>query len=55
MNARTSQGAIAWALPPITLSPLAVPAYWIFGRRKVEGFRIVCKELILELLKRPHQ
>lgn len=45
MNARTSQGAIAWALSLITLSPFAVPAYWIFGRRKFEGYRIVRKSV----------
>ncbi len=38
MHARTSQGAIAWALSLITLSPVAVPAYWIFGRRKFDGY-----------------
>lgn len=43
MNARTSQGAIAWALSLITLSPLAVPAYWIFGRRKFEGYKLARK------------
>jgi cardiolipin synthase len=40
MHARTSQGAIAWALSLITLSPVAVPAYWIFGRRKFDGYEL---------------
>jgi len=38
MSARTSQGAIAWTLSLITMPLLAVPAYWIFGRRKFEGY-----------------
>ena len=43
MYARTSQGAIAWALSLITLPYLAVPAYWIFGRRKFEGYILARK------------
>ena len=57
MYARTSQGAIAWALSLITLPYFAVPAYWIFGRRKFEGYVVARKaaaditELIPEQLK----
>ena len=40
MTSRTSQGAIAWAIslvtPPLTF--LALPAYWIFGRSRFEGY-----------------
>jgi cardiolipin synthase len=57
MYARTSQGAIAWALSLITLPMIAVPAYWIFGRRKFEGYVVARKasssvtELIPQQLK----
>ena len=43
MNTRTSQGAIAWALSLITLPVIAVPAYWVFGRRKFEGYVLARK------------
>lgn len=40
MTSRTSQGAIAWAIslvtPPLTF--VALPAYWIFGRSRFEGY-----------------
>lgn len=38
MTARTSQGAIAWAVSLNTFPYLAVPAYWVFGRSKFEGY-----------------
>jgi cardiolipin synthase A/B len=38
MEARTSQGAIAWALSLIMFSPVAVPLYWVFGRSKFQGY-----------------
>jgi cardiolipin synthase A/B len=37
MNARTSQGAIAWAVSLLALPLVAVPAYLVFGRSKFEG------------------
>ena len=43
MHARTSQGAIAWALSLITIPILSVPAYWVFGRRKFEGYILARK------------
>ncbi|HBE91450.1 MAG TPA: cardiolipin synthase [Gammaproteobacteria bacterium] len=43
MCARTSQGAIAWALSLITFPVLSVPAYWVFGRRKFEGYILARK------------
>jgi len=43
MHARTSQGAIAWALSLITIPMLSVPAYWVFGRRKFEGYIVARK------------
>lgn len=38
MSARTSQGAIAWALCLIMLPYLTLPAYLVFGRGKFQGY-----------------
>ena len=38
MSTRTSQGAIAWAVSLVTLPYVAVPAYWVFGRSKFQGY-----------------
>lgn len=38
MSTRTSQGAIAWAVSLNTLPYLAVPAYWVLGRSKFQGY-----------------
>ena len=38
MSPRTSQGAIAWSLGLVTVPVVAVPAYWMFGRGKFEGY-----------------
>jgi cardiolipin synthase A/B len=38
MTNRTAQGAIAWGLSLNTFPYLAVPIYWVFGRRKFEGY-----------------
>ena len=38
MNARTSQGAIAWAISLITFPWLALALYAIFGRNKFHGY-----------------
>lgn len=38
MTARTSQGAIAWALVLIFVPYLTLPFYWIFGRSKFQGY-----------------
>ena len=38
MSPRTAQGAIAWSLGLVTAPVVAVPAYWIFGRGKFEGY-----------------
>jgi cardiolipin synthase len=40
MSTRTSQGAIAWAVSLVTFPYLAVPAYWVFGRSKFQGYVI---------------
>ena len=38
LGARTAQGAIAWVVSLNTVSIVAVPAYWIFGRSKFKGY-----------------
>ena len=38
MSTRTSQGAIAWAVSLNTFPYVAVPAYWVFGRSKFQGY-----------------
>jgi cardiolipin synthase A/B len=38
METRTSQGAIAWAISLNTFPYAALPAYWIFGRTKFNGY-----------------
>lgn len=35
---RTSQGSIAWAVSLVTLPYVALPFYWVFGRRRFEGY-----------------
>ena len=38
MSTRTSQGAIAWIISLNTFPYVAVPAYWILGRSKFNGY-----------------
>jgi cardiolipin synthase len=38
MEVRTSQGTIAWVFALNTVPYVSVPAYWIFGRSKFEGY-----------------
>ena len=38
MTTRTSQGAIAWVLSLITFPFIAVPAYWVFGNSRFNGY-----------------
>lgn len=38
MRTRTSQGAIAWGVVLNTFPYIAVPAYWILGRSRFEGY-----------------
>ena len=40
MDARTAQGAIAWAIALIAFPYVALPLFWIFGKRKFEGYVI---------------
>ena len=38
MNARTSQGAVAWTISLLTLPYITVPLYLVFGRNKFDGY-----------------
>lgn len=38
MSTRTSQGSIAWAVSLVALPYVSVPAYWIFGRNRFQGY-----------------
>ena len=38
MTVRTSQGSIAWIVSLLTFPYVAVPLYWVFGRRKYYGY-----------------
>ena len=38
MSTRTPQGSIAWAVSLVTFPYIAVPAYWVFGRNKFQGY-----------------
>jgi cardiolipin synthase len=38
MTNRTAQGAIAWGVSLNTFPYVAVPMYWVFGRRQFEGY-----------------
>ncbi len=38
MSTRTSQGAIAWGVSLLAVPYVAVPAYWILGRSRFQGY-----------------
>ena len=38
MGTRTSQGAVAWAVSLNTMPYVAVPAYWVLGRSRFQGY-----------------
>jgi cardiolipin synthase len=44
METRTAPGAIAWSISLVTVPVVAVPAYWVFGRSKFEGYIEARKE-----------
>src|SRR5438874_13578670 len=48
MDARTPQGAIAWAIALIAFPYLALPLFWIFGKRKFEGYVIERRSALAE-------
>lgn len=49
MSTRTSQGAVAWVVSLNTLPFVAVPAYWVLGRNKFQGY-VTARKLIDEEL-----
>lgn len=40
MSTRTAQGAVAWIVSLNAMPYVAVPAYWVFGRTKFQGYVI---------------
>src|SRR5947207_6853872 len=48
MDARTPQGAIAWAIALIAFPYLALPLFWIFGKRKFVGYVIERRSALSE-------
>ncbi len=50
MSARTSQGSIAWLVSLNTFPYLALPAYWILGRSRFQGYVTARQEDHLGLL-----
>ena len=46
MATRTAQGSVAWMVSLNTLPYVAVPAYWIFGRSKFQGYVSLRSEAI---------
>ena len=49
LQPRTSQGAIAWIVCLIALPVVAVPAYWIFGRSRFNGYVTVWLDASLNI------
>lgn len=45
MSTRTPQGAVAWIIALNAVPYLAVPAYWVFGRNKFQGYVIARRDL----------
>lgn len=47
---RTSQGAIAWVVSLVAMPFLAVPAYWVFGRRRFKGYVMARRRHLKEMV-----
>jgi len=54
MSSRTAQGSIAWIVSLNTFPYVAVPAYWVFGRGRFQGYVISRQETDHELFSK-HQ
>lgn len=52
MSSRTSQGSIAWIVSLNTFPYVAVPAYWVFGRGRFQGYVISRQETDHELFSK---
>ena len=58
MHTRTEQGAIAWSISLVAFPYVAVPAYWVLGRSRFEGYvtaRRLSEEVGEDLLKSVRQ
>ncbi len=49
LQPRTSQGAIAWIVCLIAVPVLAVPAYWVFGRSRFQGYVSAWRDASLDI------
>jgi cardiolipin synthase len=49
MSSRTPQGSLAWAVSLVTFPYISVPAYWVLGRNKFNGY-VLARQQELELL-----
>jgi cardiolipin synthase A/B len=45
MSTRTPQGAVAWIVSLNTVPWVAVPAYWVFGRDRFQGYVIARRDV----------
>lgn len=54
MSSRTAQGSIAWIVSLNTFPYAAVPAYWIFGRSRFQGY-IISRQATEHELVSKHQ
>lgn len=52
MSSRTAQGSIAWIISLNTFPYVAVPAYWIFGQSRFQGYIISRQETDHELVNK---
>ena len=48
MSTRTPQGAIAWAISLNTFPYVSVPAYWVFGQSKFDGYEVLRRQDMIE-------
>lgn len=49
LQTRTPQGSVAWAVSLNTLPIISVPAYWVFGRSKFNGYIANWRDSSLEI------
>lgn len=54
MSSRTAQGSIAWIVSLNTFPYAAVPAYWIFGRSRFQGY-VISRQATEHELVNKHQ
>lgn len=54
MTTRTTQGTIAWIVSLVTIPFITVPAYWILGRSRFEGY-VTAKKLSEDYMAEQYQ